>query len=39
VKLNLRRYGEGKPKVTGLDNFDRLLRYRDDRLKDEGKVR
>jgi NADH dehydrogenase (ubiquinone) 1 alpha subcomplex subunit 1 len=30
---------EGKPKPVGFDNFDRLLKYRDLRLKDEAKVR
>lgn len=30
---------EGKPKPVGADNFDRLLKYRDIRLKDEAKVR
>ena len=30
---------EGKPKPTGADNFDRLLKYRDIRLKEEAKVR
>jgi NADH dehydrogenase (ubiquinone) 1 alpha subcomplex subunit 1 len=30
---------EGKPKAVGADNFDRLLKYRDERLKDEAKVR
>jgi hypothetical protein len=30
---------EGKPKATGNDNFDRLLQYRDERLKEEAKVR
>lgn len=29
---------EGKPKPVGIDNFDRLLKYRDDRLKEEAKV-
>lgn len=30
---------EGKPKPVGADNFDRLLKYRDIRLKEEAKVR
>ena len=30
---------EGKPKAVGADNFDSLLKYRDERLKDEAKVR
>ena len=30
---------EGKPKAAGQDNFDRLLKYRDERLKQEAKVR
>jgi NADH dehydrogenase (ubiquinone) 1 alpha subcomplex subunit 1 len=30
---------EGKPKPVGADNFDRLLKYRDQRLKEEKKVR
>lgn len=29
----------GKPKVAGLDSFDRLLIARDERLKEEAKVR
>ena len=27
---------EGKPKAAGQDNFDRLLKYRDERLKQEA---
>ena len=30
---------EGKPKPVGADNFDRLLKYRDIRLKEEATVR
>eukprot|EP00227_Mantoniella_beaufortii_P017823 CAMPEP_0197591732 /NCGR_PEP_ID=MMETSP1326-20131121/13883_1 /TAXON_ID=1155430 /ORGANISM="Genus nov. species nov., Strain RCC2288" /LENGTH=53 /DNA_ID=CAMNT_0043157281 /DNA_START=231 /DNA_END=392 /DNA_ORIENTATION=+ len=28
----------GKPKAAGLDTFDRLLEYRDHRLKNEAKA-
>ena len=27
---------ERKPNMAGLDNFDRLLKYRDDRMKQEA---
>tara|TARA_B100001142_G_scaffold213576_1_gene211677 strand:+ start:1089 stop:1442 length:354 start_codon:yes stop_codon:yes gene_type:complete len=30
---------EGKPKPVGQDNFDRLMKYRDERVRAEAKVR